>query len=198
MQLSQLNFAQVSDEIRNEISELLKQNIKVPEPVFFKAPIMFAEAVRTRNPFYTDKAVTLCNLYDFELTPTMQKVVAATSVARISGAPSGTFEKIQRDGRNEAAAGWTAHLVAVGNTIEEASEKAASLYELNFPHVKPKKASSISKYYEDNFRDRSPLGRTTQQVIEELQENDKELRRYWQEISDNTPRTQKNKGNRRQ
>lgn len=197
MQYTDFDFVEVFDTIRNEIDEILKRKEKVPEQVFLKAPLLFSQAVKTRNPFYADKAVGLCSLYQFNLTPTMQKIVAATAVARIGGSPSGTFGQIQRNGRNEAVATWMAHLVAAGNGIQEASEKAASLYEINFPKEKPKPASSISKFYEEHFRNLCVLGRPNQQVINEMHESDERLRLSWQLISRNTPRTELHKGERR-
>ena len=200
MRLSDLDFVDVVNNVKKEINQMLERGESVPEPVFLKAPMLFGEAVRTYNIAYCSQAVLMCGMYDFTLTPTMQKVVTAAELARFTGESRENPEKLKRDSRNQHACLWVSHLVAVGCTIEEASEIAATMYVDTFPNAKPHKASTISKYWEDKFRNRvvnQMSGKTVHEDILKMHESDPELRIMWRLIKRNVKRTDKHKGNRR-
>lgn len=200
MDFNSLDFGSVVNSINSELGTLIKKKQIVPELVFSKAPMMFASAVLYKNPFYADRALILCQMHNFPLTETMQKVVTASSLSRLSGSPLGTNDQITRAGQNEMACLWMAHLIAAGCNKQEASEKAAELYARAFPD-KPKKASSISKEYDtqrwDKVQSWDFKGRTRQQVINEMHKINEPLKESWTQAAKTVPRTEEHKGERR-
>ncbi|MCH2256278.1 MAG: hypothetical protein MK088_06575 [Alteromonas sp.] len=196
--LIKLDKNAVLDDIQQELEDLISSGKVVPEAIFLKAASIFTMAVSTGNCHYADMGIILCKQNEFTPTDTMNAVISASALTRCMDGSRGTKLQIDREARNTAVKVWVAHLIAAGCTLSEASLKAATLFKDTYPNASPKKASSISKLYEKEFRDIVTYGYVTQQEsINKMHMRDEKLNLKWKLIARNTRIEEDLRGNRR-
>lgn len=165
-------------DVKNE----LFQTSPVPDEVWHGVPGLIFSWVQTKNPHYIDYAVLLFHKHNIPPTKTVMREVARAAGARTTGSPCGTSNEVRKKGANSTVFVWMMHLVAAGESVESAAEKAAYLYSVEFPGLRAKKASSLEKEY-PKFANRVIVKRTMYQDIKLMHERDIELAAYWKLIT---------------
>lgn len=135
----------VMDKIRNEFIELLKDNKPIPEDIWRSVPLNLCACIEEKNPNYAFIVLALCNARGFTPTKTMYDIFAKAATWQLNDEGRGTFGQIKRANKKSFHMLCIAHLLAVGNTIEQACRKTAMLSLLEYPKEKPAKASTLEK-----------------------------------------------------
>ncbi|MEQ1724413.1 MAG: hypothetical protein ABL882_00615 [Sphingopyxis sp.] len=151
--------------IASELGDETPDAIKAFELVFlemkfeaeFQLALFAAHSVQqwqiTRNPFHIDRAVVACAEAGVEPSPTLQKEIAEVAKRRVKGeVGAGTSKELAVKAAKEAALLLIANLIHSSKDLSEACSKAAVWHRAAYPDLKPKKASTLEKYYVAEYR----------------------------------------------
>lgn len=136
--------SKVMEKIMSEFHELLKDNKPIPEDIWRTVPLNLFACIEEKNPNYAYIALILCNSHGFTPTKTMCEVFAQAATWQLNDEGRGTIGKIKRSEQKSFHMLCIAHLLAVGNTVEQACRKTAILSYMKYPMEKtPFKASTL-------------------------------------------------------
>jgi hypothetical protein len=109
--------------------------------------------IKSRTPYYIDRAVVACAYAGVEPCPALQKEVAEVARRRLNGdVGAGTPDKLAIEAAKQATLLLIANLIHSGEKLGEACSKAARWHEARYPDLKRIKASTLEKYYVAEWR----------------------------------------------
>jgi hypothetical protein len=168
------NTWRIANDLGDPVSEDMKAFELVSLEMKFRAnfPLaMFAanavqQWIVTRNPFHIDRAVVACAEAGVEPSPALLKEIAEVAKRRLnSDIGAGTPEKLALEAAKHATLTLIANLIHSGETLEAACSKGAVWRKASYPDLKPLKASTLEKYYVDEWRSEQSDGFTKEQCM---------------------------------
>src|SRR5690554_2809119 len=106
-----------------------------------------------RNPHYLDLALAYCHQNEIPPTPTLWRLLGELAEMRMNGdEPPGEAKPILERQAKASTLMLMANLIYHGDTLEAAASKAASQHAKRHPGLKAYKASTLEKYYVDEWR----------------------------------------------
>lgn len=138
----------------NELAE------RVHLEVGFIAPIevanycqhMTLKWLKEKNPYIADLLISACNRNGIMPTPSLMTVLSQAAEMRLNGEPAGTPDKLKNESAQQQALTLMANLIFAGDSLREASRKAARWHRNNFSKLKRQKASTLETYYTEKMR----------------------------------------------
>lgn len=202
------DLARFRDELENtwriadEIGELTPEHLKVFElvrlemgfrasfEVAMNVATLASQWITTRNPFCIDRAVVTCFAAGVEPCPSLQHLIAQVAHRRLNGETSpGTPEKLANEAAKQATLLFIANLIHSGETKDAACLKGATRHARDYPDLKRLKASTLDRYYSDEWRTAGPDGLTREDRTfpRWTEYKDEATREEWARIARDTP-----------
>lgn len=159
--------------IADELGDPTPENMKVFElvrlemgfrarfEVAMNVATLASQWIATRNPFCIDRAVVTCFAAGVEPCPSLQRLIAQVAHRRLNGEiSSGTPEKLANEAAKHAILLFIANLIHSGETKDAACSKGAAKHATDYPDLKRLKASTLDRYYSDEWRTPDKKGKT--------------------------------------
>jgi len=116
-----------------------------------------------RNPHHIDLVLMFCRRAGIEPPPTAIQLATDVAIARLEGSPSGTSDRLLKEGIKSQALRIMINLKYTGADLAEAASKAASWIEHRYPEKKLFKASSLQKFYAEKYYRKGRYHETAEQ-----------------------------------
>lgn len=192
------NAWRIADELGDPTPESVKVFELVSLEMKFRAKFEVAmnvaslasQWIKTGNPFCIDRAVVTCFAAGVEPSPSLQHVIAQVARRRLEGTiSSGTPEKLAVEDAKQRTLLFIANLIHSGETKDRACSKGAARHARDFPHLKPLKASTLDRYYSDEWRTPGLDGLTREgRTFPRWDEyKDEATREEWESIAKDAP-----------
>lgn len=106
----------------------------------------------TKNPYYIDLAILLCDEIKIEITPALQDCITKTAKQRMAGGTAGTLDEIKKGDAKEHTLIFMMNCIYVGDSLPIAASKAVTFHKKTYPELKSYTTLTLERYYRNEIR----------------------------------------------
>ena len=168
----------------------LEMKFRAKSEIAMNVASLASNWVKTHNPSYIDQAIVTCFLAAVEPCPSLQHLIAEVAHRRLEGKLlPGTSQRLVVGDAKRKTLLYIANLIHAGETKEIACSKGAAKHARDFPNLKPLKASTLDRYYSDEWRTPGPDGLTQEDCTFPRWDEykDEAIREEWKRIARDAP-----------